>query len=237
MTSLEGELRVLGLTLFFAGVWWSWRHQNLMCLGGETKSLQRLTCNIKNSIESIVINFSPYASVVKADRYIRWINNNFSGVILNVDGSCHGTPVRTGFGGVLPNDTCLFLAGFSGFIPGLDDILLGELSAIYHGLIMAKDLGYAELACYSDSLACINLINGPIDGYHIYDVLIQDIKQMLQQTNIMVSHTFREGNHCADYTAKLEASSDVKLLHHNVPPTGLVNLLSSDATDTLFLRE
>ena len=55
------------------------------------------------------------------------------------------------------NDTSFFLAGFSSFIPGSDDILLGELSAIYHGLIMAKDLGYVEIACYSDSLACINL--------------------------------------------------------------------------------
>jgi ribonuclease HI len=106
-----------------------------------------------------------------------------------VDGSCHGTPVRTRFGGVLHNDAGLFLAGFSGFIPGSDDILLGELSAINHGLTTTKDLGYAELACYSDSLACINLINGPIERYHIYVVLIQDIKQMLQQTNIVVSHT------------------------------------------------
>jgi len=164
-------------------------------------------------------------------------SNNFSGVILNVDGSCHGTPVRTGFGGVLHNDAGLFLAGFSDFIPGSDDILLGELSAIYHGLIMAKDLGYVELACYSDSLAWTNLINGPIERYHIYVVFIQDIKQMLQQTNVMVSHTLREGNHCADYMAKLGVSSDVELLRHDVPPAGLVNLLSSDAADTLLLRK
>jgi len=200
-----------------AVVWWSWRHRNLMCLGGETWSLQRLTCNIKNSIESIVISFSPSASAVTTNRYIKWNSNNFSGVILNVDGSCHGTPVRTGFGGVLRNDTGLFLAGFSGFIPSSDDILLGELFAIYHGLVMAKDLGYAELACYSDSLACINLINDPIERYHIYVVLIQDIKQMLQQTNVMVSHTLREGNHCADYMAKLGASFDVELLRHDLP--------------------
>jgi ribonuclease HI len=108
-----------------------------------------------------------------------------------VDGSCHGTPVRTGFGGLLHNDTGFFLVGFSGFIPGSDDILLGELSAIYRGLIMAKDLGYVEFACYSDSLACINLINDPNERYHIYVVLIQDIKQMFQQTNVTVSHTLR----------------------------------------------
>ena len=85
-----------------------------------------------------------------------------------------------GIGGLLRNDTNFFLAGFSGFILGSDDILLVELSAIYHRLIMFIDLGYAEIACYSDSLACINLINGPIERYHTYVVLIQDIKQMLQ---------------------------------------------------------
>jgi hypothetical protein len=122
----------------------------------------------------------------------------------------------------------LFLAGFSGFIPVSDDILLGELSAIYHKLIKAKDLGYAELACYSDSLACINLINGHIERYHIYVVLIEDIKQILQQTNAIVSHTLREGNQCSDYIAKLEASSNVELLLHDFPPDGLVNLVSSN---------
>jgi hypothetical protein len=123
---------------------------------------------LSSLIESIVISFSPSASAVTTDRYIRWNNNNFTGVILNVDGSCHGTPVRTGFGGLLRNDTGFFLAGFSGFIPSSDDILLGELSAIYHGLVMAKDLGYVEIACYYDSLTYINLINGPIERYHIY---------------------------------------------------------------------
>ena len=102
---------------------------------------------------------------------------------------------------------------------------------------MAKDLGYVEIACYSDSLACINLINGPIERYHIYVVRIQDIKQMLQQTNATITHTLREGNYCADYMAKLETSSDVELLHHDVPSAGLVNLLSNDAVGTLFLRE
>lgn len=53
----------------------------------------------------------------------------------------------------------------------------------------------------------------------------------------MVSRTLREENHCADYMAKLEASSDVKLFRHDAPLPGLANLLSSDATATLFLRE
>jgi ribonuclease HI len=152
-----------------------------------------------------------------------------------VDGSCHGTPTRIGFGEVLRNDSGLFIAGSSGFIPYSDDISLAELSAIYHGITMAKDLGYAEFACYSDSLVCINLINGPIERYHIYVVLIQDIKHLLNQINVTVSHTLREGNQCADFMTKLGVSSDVDLLLHESPPVDLINLLRSDYVGTLFL--
>jgi len=52
-----------------------------------------------------------------------------------------------------------------------------------------------------------------------------------------MNFNLREGNHCADYIAKLGVSFDVELLCHDVPSAGLVNLLSSDVADTLFLRE
>jgi len=65
-----------------------------MCMGGETWSLQRLSSDIKNSIESVLVSFPSSTTVVIANRYTRWNNNNnnISGAILNVDGSCHSTP-------------------------------------------------------------------------------------------------------------------------------------------------
>jgi len=81
------------------------------------------------------------------------------------------------------------------------------------------------------------IIYGPIERYHIYVVIIQDIKQMLQQINVTVSHTLREGNQYADDMTKLEASSDVEFLLHDFLPVGLDDLLRSNAVDTLFIRE
>ena len=92
--------------------------------------------------------------------------------MLNVDGSCHESPVRTGFGGILRSNVGRFISAFSGFIPSSSDILLAELTAIYHGLIVSKDLGIDELVCYSNSLLCINIVNGPAEKFHIYAVLI-----------------------------------------------------------------
>jgi hypothetical protein len=104
-----------------------------MCLGAKTWSLQHHACNINNTIEVITSCFPSIASSATANSYIKWNNNNYSCAILNVDGGCHGTPTIIGFGWILRNNSSFFLAGFSGYIPGTYDILLAELSALYHG--------------------------------------------------------------------------------------------------------
>jgi ribonuclease HI len=95
------------------------------------------------------------------DKHIKWNNNNYSCAILNVDGSCLGSPVRSEFGGIIINTFGHYLTGCSGFVPETSDILLVELYAIYKGLLLARDLSIDELARYSDSLHCVSLIKGP----------------------------------------------------------------------------
>jgi len=65
-----------------------------------------------------------------------------------VDESCLGTPQRAGFEGLIRNSVGRYLFGFSGFISNSEDILFAELSAIYHGLSLARDMHIAELVCY-----------------------------------------------------------------------------------------
>lgn len=54
--------------------------------------------------------------------------------------------------------------------------------------------------------------------------------------NVSLRHTLREGNHCADFFAKLGEGADARLLLHSSPPDDLRPLLRNDATGTLFLR-
>lgn len=70
--------------------------------------------------------------------------------------------------------------------------------------------------------------------FHAYSVLIQDIKVLLEQGNVMVNHTLREENQCADFFAKLRASSDVEFLRHESPLMNLKNLLQNDVAE-IFL--
>lgn len=109
--------------------------------------------------------------------------------------------------------------------------------AIYYGLLPAKEMVViADLVCYSDSLHCINLIKGHPIKFHTYAVLIQDIKELIDQINVTICHTLREWNQCADSLAKLGASSYIDFSFHTSPPEDLRSLLKIDTTGTFFSR-
>lgn len=118
-------------TVFLAGLCWTWRHRNLMCLGNETWSVTRLTMNIITSVDDISSCLQSVSSANPTPRLVRWNNNNHVCIILNVDGSCIGDSIRTGFGEILRNNSGNYLSSFSGFINNSKDILFVELKAIY----------------------------------------------------------------------------------------------------------
>ena len=148
----------------------------------------------------------------------RWNNNNHHCHVLNVDGSCLGSPIRAGFGGLIRNRAGYFLSGFSGYLPSSNCILLAGLTTIFKGLRLARDMGLEELVCYTDSQLSVNLIICDISKYHAYAVLVQDIKDTMASRNFIIQHTLREGNQCADYMAKLGAPSDFGFVLHPSTP-------------------
>ena len=103
--------------------------------------------------------------------------------------------------------------------------------------LIGKKLGIEELVCYSDPLPCFNIIKDPTPWFHVYAVLIQNAKDLIEQSNIIVCHPLREGNQCANFLAKLEASLDNDQVNHAFLPNGLLYPLEMDATRTFFRRE
>ncbi|XP_039688689.1 uncharacterized protein [Medicago truncatula] len=179
-----------------------------MCLNNEVWSLIRLTFNIKNSMVIHRTSLHHISLTNCVDKVVKWNCRNHSCYILNVDGSCHGNPPRTGFGGLLRNNDGFFISGFSGFVANSSDILFVELFAIFNGLRMVRTLRITGFVCYSDSLHFVSLINGPPMKCHVYATLIQDIKDLIIHSNTSILHTLREGNNCADFLAKMGVASD-----------------------------
>jgi hypothetical protein len=82
----------------------------------------------------------------------------------------------------------------------------------------------------------VKLIQEHTPRFHIYAVLIQNIKDMLAANNFSVHHTLREGNQAADFMAKLGSTMTDDLVTFMTPPEGILMLLLSDATGVLFPR-
>jgi len=183
-------------------------------------------------VDTFKFSYPSSSNNTMEDRFVKWNTNNHSSVILNVDESCLGSPTRTSYGGIFRNYAGFYLYGFSKYIHDSSDILYAELYTIYQGLSLANEKGIVDLVCYSDSLLCINIITGPLLKFHVYVVLIQDIKELMEQTQA----TIREGNRCANFVAKLGTSSNFELIRHDSPPTELLSLLQSDAAGTFYLR-
>jgi len=208
----------------------------MTCLGNENWTLNYLSSNIQGMVDTLKASYPSLPNGNMEDRFVKRNHDNHSDVILNVDGSCLGSRIRAGYGGILRNDSGFFLSRFSGYIHNSSDILYAELYAIYQGLLLAKDKGIVDLMCYFDSLLCINIITEPILKFHVYAVLIQDIKELMEQINATISYTLREGTHCANFMAKLGASSDIELVRHDSPLAELLPLLQSDVAGTFYLR-
>lgn len=73
--------------------------------------------------------------------------------------------------------------------------------------------------------------------YHVYVVLIQDVKDLIEQNNVTICHTLREGNKCANFMVKLGVASNNKLLRHASPPKDVLHLLRMDALGIYFSRK
>ena len=84
---------------------------------------------------------------------------------------------------------CYLLSSFPGFIKESSDVFLVELHAIHKESSFGQDMDIDKLLCYSDSLHCDILIEGPNVRYHIHAVLIQEIKDFLSNSNVSVCHT------------------------------------------------
>jgi hypothetical protein len=87
-----------------------------MSLKNEALSLNRLSYNIQSMVEDFMSCFTSTSVDAPIDKFVKWNNNNYCCIILNVDGSCLGSPVRTGFGGLIRNNSGYYLSGYSGFI-------------------------------------------------------------------------------------------------------------------------
>ncbi|XP_024628661.1 uncharacterized protein [Medicago truncatula] len=206
-----------------------------MCISHETWFVTTILGRIYNTAASIE-NSCHAAHVTTLGRQVCWNSNNYNCLVLNVDGSCLGSPTRAGYGGIIWNSAGFFITGFAGYLSTTSDILFAKLFAMHRGLLLAVEIGIEELVCYSDSMLTVKLVTKQVSEYHTYAVLIQDIKDIISTRNFTIHHCLREGNQCADFFAKTGASSNEEFISYASPPEDLIPLIRNDAMGTYFPR-
>jgi ribonuclease HI len=170
-------------------------------------------------------------------RLVSWTHPAEGTVCLNVDGSMLGSTQKAGFGGLIRNSADTFLKGFYG-VASVPSVLYAEIMAILHGLQLCWSNGYGSIVCYSDSLQAVSLIKDGVSHFHTFANEIHNIRQLLRKDwNVVIDHTLREGNTCADILAKLGASSSSSMVVLETPPPQLSLALGADARGVAYIRE
>ncbi|GAU32945.1 hypothetical protein TSUD_153620 [Trifolium subterraneum] len=170
-------------------------------------------------------------------RRVRWSRPADGFVCLNVDGSLLGSNNTAGYGGLLRNRDGEFIWGFYG-AAAIQNILYAEIMAIWYGLKLCWERGFRKVLCCSDSLLSVNVIKEGVTTHHGFANEILCIRKLLSNDwEVILTHTLREGNACADVLAKLGANSDSPMVNISTPPRDLVIPLHHDASGIEFIRE
>ncbi|GAU39987.1 hypothetical protein TSUD_211080 [Trifolium subterraneum] len=173
----------------------------------------------------------PHSSVATTakPRLVTWTKPVEGTVCLNVDGSLLGATNTASYGGLIRDSNRVILSGFYG-TTSVQSILFAELMAVLHGLQICWESGFRRITCFSDSLQTVNLIRDGVSTHHRSSNEVFIIHQLLANDwEVVIDHTFREGNACADVLAKMGAASDSPLVKISTPPCDLSMPLLADA--------
>ncbi|XP_059294672.1 uncharacterized protein LOC132047681 [Lycium ferocissimum] len=169
----------------------------------------------------------------KKEIKIRWHKPPLKWFKLKIDGAFDCKSNIGGIAGLFRDHNGDWITGY-GCKCFANSPLHAELLALDHGLQVAINRNLQPLEIEIDSTDVIKALS---IGNDTYSSLISSCRWLLSQLqNILIRHSFREGNHAAHLLAK-EAS---KMSHLNVrknyaiSPTSVVHQLSLDKSSTMF---
>lgn len=121
-----------------------------------------------------------------------WSKPVSSTVKINVDGSVTACDDIASAGGLIRDESGLWLHGFMLNI-GSTSVLLAELWAIYHGLLVCWNLGFRTVLLESDSVKALQQVIHFMQTNETGISLVRAIGMLLQREwNCSLSHVHRE---------------------------------------------
>lgn len=219
-------------------VWFLWISRNKKVFNNQDVQATTMLAQVLSMVKHIGSAFGLNQHIAhRLPKEVRWDKPDEGVCSLNVDGSAMTNPGLAGFGGIVRDSNGKFVRGFYGSV-GWSDILHAEVMAIFHGLRMCWEVGIRKLVCCSDSMLAVSLIQQGVSPLHRHANELAIIHDLLRRDwEITINHTYREGNFCADFLAKMGARCNEPLVNLDAAPPGLGPLLVADAMGVSFRRE
>jgi ribonuclease HI len=155
--------------------------------------------------------------------------------VLNTDGSAKIGVGKAGCGGVLRNDTGVWMEGFA---KGLGDATayMSKLWGIYEGLRMARRGGVEKLELRSDSQVIVRSLQNNNNGSSIMGcALMKRIRDLLTGSwDVKIMHVFREANRCADMLANKGSEGNHEIEFFDHPPSWGRQIVDDDFRGVAF---
>ncbi|CAN1788135.1 Putative ribonuclease H protein At1g65750 [Linum perenne] len=134
---------------------------------------------------------------------IAWDPGPEDWVTLNTDGSVEATRRRAAAGGLLRNTLGRCLMAFTMNL-GHCSITRAEIRGAIEGLSRTWDAGFRKVILQLDSKAAIVILTNKDDNSHQRGLEVVQFRELCQRDWLVeIKHTYREGNHAADFLASI----------------------------------
>lgn len=154
-------------------------------------------------------------------RLDRWRFQACGKLKMNTDGSVTGSLKvfggRAGFGGVIRDESGLWIMGFYGRLADCSSSV-AEIMGIYHGLQIIEDQGFREVEIETDLQSAVKQTK---DRHRVKlrtREIVKECRVMLERTRCKLNHIDNKANKVADEMAILGRDQDKDFVTFSSPP-------------------
>ncbi|PNY07582.1 ribonuclease H, partial [Trifolium pratense] len=190
----------------------TWIAANVVLAGNHTKALSSGTINDFSMLKAFMVTVHPpkpmsLKEVIWQPPPPQWIKCNTDGAL---------TPSASACGGIFRNSNAEFLCAFASKTD-MASAFSAELCGFMTAIEIADARGWRNMLIESDSMLVVNAYKSSnLVSWSLSNRWFNCLK-LAGHMNIIVSHIFREGNHCADRLANIGLNLDRLTLWNDVP--------------------
>ncbi|CAN1184990.1 Putative ribonuclease H protein At1g65750 [Linum perenne] len=194
--------------IFGVTCWYLWRARNDWVFSNITCQAPEIAAKAVSWSSSVIkamerdIKFLGTANP-RSTVNVAWIPPPKGWVSINSDGSVDRTRNRATAGGILRDYNGRGILAYTMNL-GSCSITRAELRGAIEGLRRTWDAGYMKVLVQIDSLSTISLISGAAGLDHQHAMEVAEFHELQRRDwTIVLRHTYREGNHVADYLTSI----------------------------------